>query len=170
MLFCKQIYYLFAAKTNYYMQQIILHLAVPRYVKKILEFRYGSEYKATETTLLGMVVLNILQKKTDRNYNYKKENPDITYFSMKVGIDKAVRKGFDFNQKKSKQISNALERDIREKLYSEAITNEINFGVDFKTTLQAFLDLYDIAEDELSYDTLRKDFNRFKLQNHHKFK
>lgn len=152
------------------MQQITLRLAVPSYVKKILQFRYGDEYKASESTLLGMVVLNTLNTKTERNYVYKRENSDISYFFIKIGIDKAKRKGFEFDQKKSVQISKALEREIREKLYTEAITNEINFGVDFKTTLQNFLDLYDIEEDELSYDTLRKDFNRYKIKNIHKFK
>ena len=151
------------------MQQITLHLSVPRYVKKILEFKYGSEYKASETTLLGMVVLNCLQKKSARDYVYKRQNPDITYFTMKVGLDKATRMGFQMNQQKSKQISRAIERDIREKLYTEAITNEMHFGTDFRTTLQNFLDLYDITEEELSYDTIRKDFNRWKNQNIKKF-
>lgn len=152
------------------MQQITLHLAVPRYVKKILEFKYGDEYKATETTLLGMVVLNCLQKKSERNYVYKRENPDIVYFSMKVGIDKASRAGFQINHNKARQISKTIERDIREKLYTEAVTNEMNFGVEFMATLQNFLDLYDITEDELSYDTIRKDFNRWKNQNITKFR
>ncbi|WP_418124274.1 hypothetical protein ACNFU2_06555 [Chryseobacterium sp. PTM-20240506] len=152
------------------MQQITLHLSVPRYVKKILQFKYGDDYKAREDTLLGMVVLNTLQKKSDRNYTYKRANPDITYFSLKVGIDKANRKGFQHNQSRSYQISKAIERDIREKLYTEAITNEINYGIDFKTTIQNFLDLYDITEDELSYETIRKDFNRYKNQNLKKFK
>lgn len=152
------------------MQQITLHLSVPRYVKKILEFKYGDEYKATETTLLGMVVLNSLQKKSERNYTYRRENPDITYFSLRVGIDKVYRKGFQFNQQKALQLSKAIERDIREKLYTEAITNDLNYGIDFKTTLENFLTLYDIAEDELSYETIRKDFNRYKNQNIKKFK
>ncbi|QWA38858.1 hypothetical protein [Chryseobacterium sp. ZHDP1] len=152
------------------MQQITLHLSVPRYVKKILQFKYGDDYKAREDTLLGMVVLNTLQKKSERNYTYKRTNSDITYFSLKVGIDKASRKGFQHNQSKAYQISKAIERDIREKLYTEAVTNEINYGIDFKTTIQNFLDLYDIAEDELSYETIRKDFNRWKHQNIKKFK
>lgn len=152
------------------MQQITLHLSVPRYVKKILEFKYGDDYKAREDTLLGMVVLNSLQKKSERNYIYKRQNPDIAYFSMKVGIDKASRTGFQINHNKARQISKAIERDIREKLYNEAMTNEMNFGVEFRATLQNFLDLYDITEEELSYETIRKDFNRWKHQNIKKFK
>jgi len=152
------------------MLQITLHLSVPRYVKKILQFKYGDDYRAREDTLLGMVVLNTLQKKSERHYTYKRINPDITYFSLKVGIDKANHKGFQHNQSTAVRISKAIERDIREKLYTEAITNEINYGIDFKTTIQNFLDLYDITEDELSYETIRKDFNRYKNQNLKKFK
>lgn len=152
------------------MQKITFQLPVPRYLKKILEIKYGNEYQAKETTLFGMVVINTLQKKSDRKYTFDKMQSQNDYFSITLGMDKAQRNGFQHGQKRAFQLSHLIERNIREELYNTCIFNQINYGIEFQTTILDFIAMYDITEEELSYETLRKDFNRYKLKNLHKFK
>lgn len=152
------------------MQKITLHLPVPRYLKKILEIKYGNEYHAKETTLFGLVLISTLQRKLDRKYTFNKLQSQNEYFTIVIGVGKAQRNGFQHGQKRAFQLSHLIERNIREELYNTCIFNQMNFGIEFQTTILEFLAMYDITEDELSYETLRKDFNRYKLKNIHKYK
>ena len=47
-------------------------------------------------------------------------------------------------------------------VYIDCIFNKERYGIEYQTTILNFLDFYDITEEELSYDSLRKDFNRNK--------
>ena len=153
------------------MQRFILQLNVPRYLKKILDVKYGENYRPRVTELLGISVINALKKKSDRDYTYIrkkspadnnrfKEKDDVFFISL--SIDKAQRKGFAVDQKRAHQIVKAIDRNIREDLYCNALLNHTKYGIEYQTTIENFLDLYDIAEEELSYESIRKDFNRKK--------
>lgn len=153
------------------MQRVLLQLNVPRYLKKILEVKYGNEYKPRETELLGIAVINTLKKKSDRNYQYirQKSPTDNNRFKesneaffISLAVDKASRKGFSVDPKRANQIVKALDRNLREDLYTTAIINHHRYDIEFQTTIENFLDLYDISEEELSYESIRKDFNRNK--------
>ena len=153
------------------MQRVLLQLNVPPYLKKILEVKYGNDYRPKQTELLGIAVINTLKKKSDRDYNYirQKADPQNSRFKKKneafivsLSVDKASRKGFVVDQKRANQIVRALDRNIREDLYTNAIINQHKFEIEFQTTIENFLDLYDISEEELSYESIRKDFNRNK--------
>lgn len=151
------------------MQRVLLQLNVPKYLKKILEVKYGDSYVAKENTLFGMTVLNTLKRKSDHDYsytrnqytngNYRFKNSTEAYF-INVSVDRVKRKGFAFDPKRTFQIVKALDKSIRDDLYQNAIINKEKYGIEYQTTLLDFLDLYDIEDEELSYDSLRKDFNR----------
>ncbi len=139
-------------------------LPVPKYLKRVLEKKYGEDFQATETTLLGFVVLQILKRKSEIKYDYQKKQSPIDYFKVYIGVRKAGIKGFIFNQKRSYQLAKTLERQTKEELFINAIHNKENYGIDYQVTLLDFLDFYDIPDEELTYETLRKDFNRQKIK------
>lgn len=151
------------------MHRVLLQLMVPKYLKKILDAKYGENYKARENTLFGMTVINTLKRKSDHDYTYSRDkysqgdyrfkNNTEAYF-INVSVDRAKRNGFAFCQRRSFQIVKAFDKSIREDLYTNAIINKEKYGIEYQTTIVDFLDLYDISDDELSYDSLRKDFNR----------
>lgn len=151
------------------MQRVLLQLTVPRYLKKILDVKYGDSYKAKENTLFGLTVINTLKRKSEHDYtynrnqykdgNYRFKNSTEAYF-INVSLDRVKRRGFAFDQRRTFQIVKALDKSIREELYTNAIINKEKYGIEYQTTLLDFLELYDIEEEELSYESLRKDFNR----------
>ena len=153
------------------MQKVLLQLPVPRYLKKILEVKFGENATASRKNLLGLTIISTLKGKRDKDYensrkvynseNYRfKDSPD--NFFVNVSLDVAKRKGFTHSIDTSKQIVKAFDRDIREQLYIDCIFNKEKYGIEYQTTILNFLDFYDITEEELSYDSLRKDFNRNK--------
>ncbi|WP_157886035.1 hypothetical protein [Chryseobacterium glaciei] len=145
------------------MDKVLLLLPVPKYLKRVLEKKYGEYFQATETTLLGFTVLQILKRKSEIKYDYIRQNQN-DYFRVYIGVRKAVIKGFIFNQKRSHQLAKTLERQTKEELFTTTILNKENYGIEYQVTLLNFLDFYDIPDEELTYETLRKDFNRQKLK------
>jgi hypothetical protein len=150
------------------MQKIVLQLPVPRYLKKILDSKYGDSYTAKEYCLFGMTVINILKRKSDRDYesirkkhfqNYRFKDVN-EYFFVTINLDKARHNGYEITQKRAYQIVRAIDRDVRENLYLSAIFNKLHYGIEYQSTILNFLDFYDITEEELSYESIRKDFNR----------
>jgi hypothetical protein len=151
------------------MQKVLLRLPVPRYLKKILNLRFGEHYDAKENTLFGMAIINILKRKSDCGYvytrnhyrlgNYRfKEKTEI--FLVNISLDKARRTGFIFDENRILKIIKAIDKSIRDELYTSAIINKEKYGIEYQTTILDFLDFYDITDEELSYESLRKDFNR----------
>lgn len=153
------------------MQKVLLQLPVPRYLKKILEVKFGENATASRKNLLGLTIISTLKGKRDKDYensrkvynsgNYRFKDAQ-HYFFVNISLDIAKRKGFTHSIDTSKQIVKAFDRDIREQLYIDCIFNKEKYGIEYQTTILNFLDFYDITEEELSYDSLRKDFNRNK--------
>lgn len=149
---------------------VTLQLQVPKYLKKILITKYGDNYVLKENSLLGMSICGTLIQKSYaihrfrngefanyRKYRYKEMSET---FIIKLSVKIAVRKGFEINEDKLHKIVRSIDKSIREELYSMAILNKQLYNIEYQTTLLNFLDEYDIIEEELSYDSLRKDFNR----------
>ena len=143
------------------MNRISICLKVPKYLKKVLEVKFGENYHAKENNWFGTLVLNVLTKKSDRYYTLQKNNAT-ECFVFTISQMKAKYKGYGISELKLKSIVRSIDSNFREDLYYNAIRNQIYYGIDYKTTIEDILDSYDIEEDELSYETLRKDFNRNK--------
>ena len=152
------------------MENISLLLQVPKYLKNILTVKFGESYFLKPSDLFGFAVLNALKKKSESKYEYR--HKDLTdgyrfrhiteYYCIYISVKLAQRNGFVFCQKRAFQLVRALDRQIREELYHQAVVNKNLYEIDYQTTLLNFLDHYDIEEESLSYESLRKDFNRFK--------
>lgn len=151
------------------MSKILLQLSVPAYLKKILDVRFGELYKPREDNLFGMTILNVLKRKSSHDYQFRRnqytdgkyrfKNANIPYF-LNISVDQAKRRGFNLDTKRSFQIVKSIDRNLREELYIKAIFNKDKYGIDYQTTILDWLEMYDISEEELSYESLRKDFNR----------
>lgn len=146
------------------MDYLCLELPVPADLHKILLFRYGPNYTASETEWLGITILHALNKKSARNYNYKRRTSYNCIFQVRISLDKANRTGFKLDAQKAHQIAKAMQRHFREELFMQTLINKDLYLIDYQTTLMDFLDVHDIDDSELSYRTLRKAFDRYFYQ------
>ena len=140
-----------------------IQLQVPKYLKKILVTKYGDNFILKENTLLGMAICNVLMSKNYAVHRYcKNEKLKMLYrykelsesFTIRLSVNKAIRKGFEINDNKLHKIVRGIDKS--------AINNKEFYDIEYQTTFYNFLDEYDITEEELSYESLRKDFNRRK--------
>lgn len=143
--------------------KITLHLPVSAYLIKYLEAKYGEEYKATETDWFGLLIISTLSRKSADHYHINRKSENL-YYTVTLGISKAEHCGFFITQRKGDQIAKAIDNHFREQMYMQAVLNYQNFEIDYKTSILNYLESFNITEEDLHYETVRKDFNRNKAK------
>lgn len=141
--------------------KITIDLPVTSYLQKYLTVKFGTLYQARESDWFGLLIINILSPKNETDYELKNFKSD-SFYTISIGISKAEKRGFIVSKRKGEQLAKAVENYFRSELYSSAILNARNFDIDFKTTIINTLESYGITEEELHYESIRKDFNRNK--------
>lgn len=141
--------------------KITIDLPVTSYLQKYLTYRFGQLYQARESDWFGLLIINILSPKNEADYELKNFKPN-SYYTITLGISKAEKRGFLVSKRKGEQLAKAVENYFRNELYLSAIMNARHFDIDYKTTIINTLESYGITEEELHYESIRKDFNRNK--------
>lgn len=142
--------------------EITLHLPVPRYIYKYLVAKYGENYAVKENDWFGKFILSSLVRKSDNDYEVT--IPTDTKYPVTIKLYKAERNGFIISKRQGDEITKCIDKHFRDYVYTQAIMNYKNFGIDYKSTIISVLDSFGIDEDDLQYESLRKDFNRLKLE------
>ncbi len=143
---------------------ISIPLPVNNYIKKYLIATYGDEYKVRIADSFGILILNILQKKSIY-YDYKKEKDNrCTSYPIFLSISNFEKYGCAISEQRLYLIHKSLDADFRKSMYHTAIINFHKFGIQYKKSIETFLKSFNIDEDELSYGTIRRDFNRKKAK------
>lgn len=140
-----------------------LLLPVPAYLKKYLITLYGEMMKPTHHDEFGAFILNTLEKKSNHDYTLKSIPNDTTY-AVRLNYHIFQNNGCLLSTRKERIIVRALDDKFRNMLFSQAVINKTSFNIPYKETIIAVLKSYGITEDELSYSTIRKDFNRKKTK------
>ncbi|CAA0239704.1 conserved hypothetical protein [Tenacibaculum maritimum] len=155
-----RLFWLFLVKI---LDMVTIEIPVSQYIKKYLISVYGTNYKLSLKDDFGILVLNCLQKKT--YYQYKNEKEDrITSFPVKISISQFDKYGCLITEKQLYEIYKTLDYQFRGAIYRAAIVNNIRFKIDYKDSIWAHLESYDITDEDISWETIRKDFNRKKLR------
>lgn len=149
--------------------EVIIEIPTKSYLRKFMEVNFGSDVKLTERNWIGVLVLNILKRKTFKNPNYDYKKYNFTYddsLKFRAHLDKTYRYGCILLEPQKFYINRSIEGIFKDEIIKQALINQSAYKIDFKTSILTILDAYDITEEELSYETLRKHYNR----NHIKFK
>lgn len=145
--------------------QASITIPTKSYIKKYLEISFGSNIKLTERNWLGVIILNVLKRKTFKNPNYDFKKYNYSYdgeITFQIDIDKIYRNGAFILNAQKYYINKSIDQIFKDELVKQALINHKNFEIDFKTSILSILEAYDITEDELNYETLRKYFDRNK--------
>ena len=141
--------------------KIDIEIPVKSYLKKFITISFGEEIKLSERNWLGIIIFNIVKRKTFQNYYDSKMNENLdASFSVKISLDKSYRYGCLLLPTQIHYINLAIDNFFKSELIKQALINQSAYQIDFKTSIINILDAYDITEDELEYDSVRKHFNR----------
>jgi hypothetical protein len=146
---------------------ITVNMPMQLYLQKFLLKKYGSSYKVSYNSLLGMFLLEILDKQ------YRKEHRKITqtsYYPITIPKSIVERVGFDMPTSKMKRFEEMISKLFRTELESYiklTISADLCISVDQKVykqdvmkAIKQFLEYYDVTEDDIKLETLYRDFNR----------
>ncbi|MFL9835008.1 hypothetical protein [Chryseobacterium terrae] len=131
-------------------------------VKKYLEIKLGKNYTLGTDDWFGIIVYNFLINKTNKHFKIipKKYDKEIQFFEIILSSNQAEKAGIILTEKQEASINNICYKIFKEELYSAAVVNKNLYSLDYMVTMNNLLDLYDITEEDLSYDALIKGFYR----------
>lgn len=148
---------------------ITLEIPIKPYLKKYLTKKYGEVHHVKKTSLLGGIIIDILDKQ------YRKKELVLDYkSSYKISIPNTIiqKTGFDISFLKLKYLADKIYRlfysDL-ETYINVSISNELQFKNEKFDTLNKqnrlkaiaqFLDFYKITEEEISADSVYKAMYR----------
>ncbi|MFJ1424860.1 hypothetical protein ACILFS_00915 [Capnocytophaga canimorsus] len=143
---------------------ITLKIPVPTYLYKYLISLYGEEYVPSMYDELGVVVLATLEKsfsisKDFKSNNWKGKSMD-NNFVIHLNYSQFKNNGFHIYPEKIHYLQVFIDNQFRYSMYRTAILNNEKFKISYKDTITQILAGYGITEEEFSYESIRKDFNR----------
>ena len=148
---------------------IIINLPMKSYLKKFLTKKYGTHHKVSRNSLLGIHLIELLDKQFKRENVKIKEKESFPFHFEKTVVEKM---GFNISAAKMQKFEVFLHKLFRSSL-DDYITTTINsdlviknykgeYKQDVLNAMKQFLACYDINEDDLKLNSLYRDYNREK--------
>lgn len=150
---------------------VTLNIPLKNYLTKYLNQKYGNMHCVTRSSWLGSYIIEILTKQ------YRKQKAAVNsqaFYTIEIPVTIMKETGFDISTEKMRRMEIMIEKVFRNDLESYI---EVSIGCDLKhfnhdfqslnkqnvtKAIEQFLSFYKISEDELSADTLYRDFFRSK--------
>lgn len=151
------------------------------YLKRYLHFRYPQPYRISLADSFGVFLYHILRRQTYRVAHQPIAANFSVKYSIKIGKWYLDSKGVCYLTNSTIVLfNNFVESMLREELYKHLESCELHYAAtaeiyNLKTSpfttkagILNFLDKYNIDQQELSYQTLKKDYYRYKLKKQNK--
>lgn len=135
---------------------ITLKIPCKSYVRKYLIARYGLNHTITKQSLLGMMV----HEKLSKNYNpadYIRRSDDVYEVVLTDWCFRNVGHSIDIPTLNA--LGSAMYYLFREDLYLY-VRQQLAKGEKATTAIKEFLQMFDITEDELKFETVYRDYKR----------
>lgn len=142
-----------------------LKIPVPTYLKKFLTKSYGDDYKVSFNDEIGVLILNTLKNKSvyhEITLSKNQREYDTDYFCVEISLSNFDKYGCHITQKDLILLRKSLDNLFRNQMFRTGVMNQSLMNIPFKNTFEMYLKTYGITEDDLSYSTIRRDFNRKK--------
>lgn len=150
---------------------ISLNIPLKPYLTKYLVQKYGNTHTVSRNSWLGNYVIELLTKQYRKHKAIQKTE---TYFTIEIPLTIMKESGFDISTDKLRRLEIMIDKVFRNDLDSYIA---VSIGCELKyyneqfsslnkqnvvKAIEQFLGFYNITEDELSPDTIYRDFYRSK--------
>lgn len=142
--------------------KISIHLPVTPAIKKYLTVRVGENYTVRFEDWFGGIVLSVLENTGSKHGQLvnKRENTATEEFTFTISLSYAEKNGFIILPKHEVLINNIIEDIFRKEMYIQALINKKCYKIEYHTTFSNIMDVYDITDDDLTMDAVKKEFIR----------
>lgn len=137
---------------------ISIKIPVKPHVKKYIAVRYGTEHTLTKKSLLGILLFNILDKKT--------EKPDQGFcdytdkYIIQISKQYFYENGFSIPLRKRRFLAICLDKLFIEDFYSYIDISVSKMNTSAAEAMRVFLEQYSISENDVKYESLYKQYQR----------
>jgi len=137
---------------------ISIKIPVKPHIKKYIAVRYGEEHTLTKKSLLGILIFNILDKKT--------EKPDQGFadytekYVIQISQQYFYEFGFQITLRKRRFLAICLEKLFMEDFYSHIDIAVDKMNSSAAEAMRIFLNKYGISENEVKFDSLYRAYLR----------
>lgn len=150
---------------------VTLNIPLKAYLTKYLIQKYGTVHCVSRNSWLGNYIIEILTKE------YRKQKALVNsaaFYTIEIPVTIMKETGFDISTEKLRRMEIMIDKVFRNDLESYieiSMAHELkHFNHDFQSlnkqnvtkAIEQFLVYYKISEDEISADTLYRDFFRSK--------
>jgi len=139
-----------------------IKIPVKPYIKKYLVRRYGVSHKITKRSLVGFMLLELLNKDI---HKHKKDNLNTATYSFLIGEHYFKVYGFTVQKEKINFLGNCLDRLFIEDFYN-FVDLELEKGhLNAYQSVSLFLKVYKIPEKDLKHDSMYRKYQRYCNEN-----
>ncbi len=137
------------------------NIPVADHVYKYLVARCGKDcIVATRNTFIGSTVLSLLSRNNDIRHDSKKRHNKL--FHVIINEDKYLRNGVHLDYRSAQAFNDLVDKMFREELYCHVMINKYSTNEKFIDSIRNFLEVYDITEEDIKFETIYRDFKRKK--------
>ena len=136
---------------------IVIQIPVKNHVKKYLIGRYGATQKITKKTFIGLILLQILEKKVE-----KQETSSSTLSNYEVSVPEYYfnTKGYSVDADKLRFLGICLEKLFLDDFYLFVDHQLLKGGSAYKS-IQFFFSLYGLSENDLKVESMYRNYQRY---------
>jgi hypothetical protein len=135
---------------------IVIYFPVQAHVYKYLQAKVGESLKVSRKDFWGNLILDMLSKRYTPNHEMNSE----LVFPVEISMRYMSEYGVFFDSRIVKKFNSQVDKMMREEMRTHVfICNEKN-GVPKDRALKQFMDFFNIVEDDIKFETLKKDLVR----------
>jgi hypothetical protein len=137
---------------------ISINIPVKPHIKKYISVRYGNEHTLTKKSLLGILIFNILDKKTKKPEQGFADHTE--KYVIQISQQYFYEKGFTITLRKRRFLAICLEKLFMEDFYAYIDISVSKMNSSAAEAMRIFLNKYDISENEVKFDSLYRAYLR----------
>ena len=137
---------------------VVVYFPVAPHVHKFLQAKCGVKMVASKQGLYGNVILDLFSK---RGANAVKM-PETLTFPVEISMRYMRENGIFIDEQVVFKFNNRIDAMLREEMRTYVNLTNSNNSVPKDTAIRQFMDSYKITEEDIKFETLKKDFHRNK--------
>ena len=137
---------------------IEVNVPVTAYVKRYLIKRYGLVHKISKRSLVGFMMLDLLDKTFEKR---TKDHSKTENYTFLIGEYYFKKYGFSLSTDHINFLSGCFDRLFNEDFLNFVDTELLKGRLNAYQSVSLFLEIYKISESELKHDSMYKKYQRY---------
>ncbi|MDA0175904.1 hypothetical protein OOZ35_14220 [Mesoflavibacter profundi] len=143
-------------------QLVEINVPVKPYIKRYLIKRYGMVHKISKRSLIGFMMLDLLDKNIT---THDKDQTKTENYTFLIGDYYFKKYGFSMSEDNINYLSGCFDRLFNEDFLNFIDTELLKGSLNAYQSVSLFLSIYKIPEAELKHDSMYRKYQRYSEEN-----